>query len=227
MRIERFDVHYLKDFFAPSAPILLAENNAVEEIPLPPPPPVFSQEELQAACARARQEGYDEGHEMGLVYARQQHDVHASDIALALSHMNTQLQAVEAMHATHVASAQRQIADLTLMIAKKMTARALNEDALPIIEALCAQCLPALIQKPQLTIEVSKELFDRVQPRIMPLLQHYGYEGQAHIRANDALSIHDVRLDWQSGQANRNTEQLWGDIERLVHHYITASPSAF
>jgi len=36
------------------------------------------------------------------------------------------------------------------------------------------------------------------------------------VRAGAHVARHDVRVDWQTGHAERNTEALWGNIRRLM-----------
>ena len=79
----------------------------------------------------------------------------------------------------------------------------------PLSPSLIAQCLPIVLSKPQLTIELNPEAFTQTMDQIEATMQQNGYEGQLQFRGNAALGPHDAVLDWGTGNATRDTKALW------------------
>ena len=66
MRIQRYDSLNLKDFRAPIDALKAGAIEVVEEAVAPPPPPTYSQSELDVARQAAHKAGFEEGRTAGV-----------------------------------------------------------------------------------------------------------------------------------------------------------------
>jgi flagellar assembly protein FliH len=213
-RLQRFDFGSLRDFRGPIT--VTTVEDEVAELPPPPPPPTFSEEDLATACASAKKLGFAEGFDAGLARATEQADAKreaAENRMLALGQLTQQLQQNYRQLLTTEAT---ELSQLVLMIARKVAGEALNERSHDTITALVSRCLPVILAKPRLIIDLNPEAFESTIDRLEKLLQAGGFEGEIQFRAAPQLGIHDVALDWGSGQAQRDTETLWTGIESLL-----------
>ncbi len=111
----------------------------------------------------------------------------------------------------------KEVSELSLLIAKKVAENALDNRAEEAIISLVAGCLPVILSKPRLLIELHPDNLPNTEARLREYLTAQNYEGELICRASAALAPHDARIDWVLGHAERTTEALWQEIETLIH----------
>lgn len=224
MRIQRFDSIYLKDFFQP----LVQEPSSLEPVAeevAPPPPPTFSLAQLEDAQLSARKEGFAEGFEAGYAESQATQAAREEEVARAMQSIMQSFEQLHGQYQAVIAEQQKEVASLALLIAKKIVGASLQADAMPMIEAMVNECVPMVFGKPRITIELHSDLIEPAHERLKALMQRQGYEGDVTLRANNALDIYDVRVDWASGHAERRVETLWIELETLIQSFSTTPPT--
>jgi flagellar assembly protein FliH len=214
MRIQRYDSLTLRDFRAPYVTLPKVEEMAAE--PPPPPPPLFSLEELHAATAAAKQESYAEGVKAGITQAETEQAKRHEETRAIMGNIQQEFSTLQHRYDTLLHQQQRDVTELVTLIARQVASDALDRRSHLMIEAMIARCLPAVMGKPRIVIEVHPEVVDLVQSQIIVLFREASYDGDLTVRAGAHVARHDVRVDWQNGHAERNTEALWGNIRRLM-----------
>ncbi len=214
VKLHRFDFGSLRDFGSPLVAEALPE--IIEEAPPPPPPPIFSEEELAEARISAQKVGFAEGFDAGLVRAAAQLDDKRKAVDETILHLGAQLSSLRADYYSLLHTESQFLSDLVLKISQKVIGVGLDTYGTAAITALVDQCLPAVLSKPRLIIELHPFAFDATIDRIETLIHAHGFEGELQFRTNEEIGIHDAVLDWGSGEASRNTAALWQGIETLL-----------
>jgi flagellar assembly protein FliH len=216
--LQRYDTHFLRDF---RDPIAIRETivAALEEAapPPPPPPPTFSEDELEQAKAAGKALGYAEGVEAGLKQAATEAAAREKDMAAALASIVEHFQTLSASHQEFMAQQTPELAELALLIARKVAEEALDARGVDVIAALVTKCIPVFLEKAKVVIELHPDMIDNAKDAIRALLTQQGFEGDAQFRTNESLQKHDARIDWGNGQATRSSEVLWKTIEALLY----------
>lgn len=213
VRLQRFDFGSLRDFRGPMPIAPSPDDIRVEMQEAPPPPPTFSEQELDAARLAARAEGYAEGFAAGQAKSAADMDMDTAHANATIQQLAPQLAKLEAAYHGLLQKESADLSELVLMIARKVAGEALEARAAETITALVAQCLPVIFSRPRLVIDVHPTALEPVMARIEPLLQQQGYEGEIQFRSNETLGAHDALFYWGVGQARRSTEMLWQEIE--------------
>ena len=214
-RIHRFDFNSLRDF---RGPIVVNTTSEIEqqEAYVPPPPPVYSQQDIDSARLAGKSEGYNEGFNAGLLEAKKQSDAMAEQanqiihgLADALIAAQRDYQHILTQEAAHVHT-------LTLSVARKVAAEALDARGEAIIAAIIERTIPVIFSKPRLIIDLHPDMFERTVDRIESQMRAHGFEGEVQFRGNEALGMSDISLNWGSGEMQRSTQVLWQEIEALI-----------
>jgi flagellar assembly protein FliH len=180
-----------------------------------PAEPVFTRLELDAATARAR----DEGHAAGMAEALSQREQQVSD---ALSAIAERLGAVLAEKASADRESERNTIELTRAIASKLFPALLRKGALAELEAVVIQCMHDTIGEPRLVLRVPDAIFEAAQQRIVPLAVSNGYPGKVIILVDETLGESDCRVEWADGGAERDTARSWRDIDTAITRALSA-----
>jgi len=226
IRLQRFEFGTLRDFRGPLVHVPEVEEVA-EEIYIAPPPPVFSEEDVKAAQAAAHKLGHAEGYDAGLKHAAEQADARRMHAEKTISGLSARIDDLQYGYQELLKKEANELSQLVLMIARKVSGVALDAHGSQGAAALVERCLPIILSKPQLIVELNPENFESTMDHIESLLQTSGFEGQVQFRTNPALGAHDAVLDWNTGVATRNTAELWQEIETLLASMpITLEPLA-
>jgi flagellar assembly protein FliH len=219
-RIQRYDAIYLRDFYAPKviSPVI-PEADEVPQEAAPPPPPTFSESELEAAILQAKRDGYASGFEAGYSEGEGAYKQREADTLEIVKNLEHSLSNLQNDYQLTLNARAHEASELAYAIAKKIAGDALDKNMLPIAEALVQQCLPLLMQRPRFVIELHPEQLESVHEAIKSIIMKRGYEGDIIVRGSALLGLHDVRIDWSGGHAERNTETLWREIHALIHSY--------
>jgi flagellar assembly protein FliH len=180
-----------------------------------PAEPVFTRLELDAATARAR----DEGHAAGMSEALSQREHQVTE---ALSAIAERLGTLLAEKASADRESERNTIELTRAIASKLFPALLRKGALAEIEAIVIQCMHDTIGEPRLVLRVPDAIFEAAQQRIAPLAASNGYPGKVIILVDESLGESDCRVEWADGGAERDTARSWRDIDTAITRALGA-----
>jgi flagellar assembly protein FliH len=185
-------------------------------MPAAPPPPMFTEAEMQGACDIARRQG----EEAGAVRGRQE-AVAAVDkqVASALSMIAQQTAAIAKSVAEEAAAASQSV-DLALAMVRKLHPALVERQGLAEIEAVLAQCLQSLKQEPRLVAYVHGTRMDALQEKLGQISTANGFEGRVVLIADDEMGESDCRVEWADGGVEREAGRIWRAIEAALTQYI-------
>jgi flagellar assembly protein FliH len=217
-RLQRFDLHHLRDFRSPIAVNTASlSEHAKEEVSAPPPPPVFNEEDVEHARDAAKKLGYAEGFEAGLAQAHSEQTALSRDLAHTLGRIGDQLTLLTSSYQQLIDQQSAELSELVLMIARKVAGEALHANAADTVQALVARCLPVVFSKPKVTLELSPLMMSRAEIALREHIEQAGFEGDIQFRVVDGFDESDIRIEWANGEASRNVASLWQEIEALLH----------
>ncbi|MGE0254137.1 MAG: hypothetical protein AB7N54_07515 [Alphaproteobacteria bacterium] len=171
-----------------------------------------------ADLARAREEGFADGHAAGEAAAR---DAHAEAIGTAVSTIADAVTALAADREAAFAGHAAEATSLVLAICRKLMPALARTHALGEIEALVRDCLMDLDDEPRVVVRVPDALLDVLQDRIEALGD--GFDGRLVLLGDDAMAPSDCSVMWADGGAERDLDRLWRDIDRAVERVTAAA----
>lgn len=216
MRLQRFDSTFLRDFMEPIAINTAVLPEVEPEAPPPPPPPVYGEAEMEHAREASRKIGYAEGFEAGLAQAHTEDTTRQKDTLQVLAHISDQLATLAGSYQQLVSRQTAELSELVLLIARKVAGAALDTRGVAATQDLLARCLPVIFAKPRVVIELSQPMLELAEPALANQLAQAGYVGDAIFRVGEGLELHDMRVIWDQGQANRSVEAIWQEIAVLL-----------
>lgn len=216
--ISRFDFGALRDFSHPFEAV--HEEPIIVDLPIepeaPPPPPTYSQEQLDRAMADAREQGRQHGIEEGRLQAQHEETQRQQATQQALASITTQLAQAQSAYAARLEQGRQETTQLALAIAKQVCHLTLREYPAAFFDTLVLRCLPVILRQPRLIATVHPDLVEIVEQSFRQMRMENNYEGLLEVRANATLAAFDAKLHWEDGSAEIRTDEIWRSIENIL-----------
>jgi flagellar assembly protein FliH len=193
-----------------------AGAKAAPVAPAAPPPPMFTEAEMQGACDIARRKGEEAGATRGRNEAIAAFD---KQVAATLSTIAQQTAAIAKGIAAEAQAAGKSV-DLAMAIVRKLHPALVERQGLAEIESVLAQCLESLKQEPRLVAYVHSARLDALQERLTQLSASSGFEGRVVLIGDDAMGESDCRVEWADGGVEREAGRIWRAVEEALARYI-------
>jgi flagellar assembly protein FliH len=227
--IARFDFGALRDFSRPFTPSTVEEPIVVDlpaQPEAPPPPPTFTQDQLERAIVEAREQGRQQGFEEGRQSAMAEDAHRQQALQQALSGISMQMQMAQGTFMSYLKDRQRDLTQLSIGVARQVCAMALKYYPASFFESLVQRCLPILLRQPRLIATVHPDLVEAVEESLRQLRMETGYEGLMEVRAHPGLAPYDAKLHWEDGAAETRADEMWWGVEAaLLDQFATATPT--
>lgn len=202
-----FDVDFSKQDFQPK------ETEIEEEAP---PPPMFSEAELN----EARDQSYESGHAAGLAEATtgiEQHIAQNSDVMVAALS-----QVVAEQH-----RANEQTTKQAILVAKRLVEKLMPEmvrqNGADEIEAVVTDTLETMLEAAQISVFVHPDLQEEMSERLKQIAAQTNLNENLSVHADDSLGLSDCRMEWGSGNARRVVDETWQKLSEAVDRNVASS----
>jgi flagellar assembly protein FliH len=184
-----------------------------------PPPPTFSEFELD----EARRIAFAEGHDAGVAEAA---EVTERRQAEALTALATGFATVQAAQKDGIESVRHDAAQLALSIVKKMLPAMTQRYGVDEIAGVIHECLMQIDDAQRLTVRAHPDLLEGVRAEAARVAEEAEFEGKIIYTADPKLALGDCRVEWGNGGGDRDHAQLWSEIETIVTRAIEGMRTA-
>lgn len=178
-----------------------------------PPPPTFTEEDLQVV----REAAYDEGHRTGLDEAS---ETQQALLSTAMDKISAQMAELGAVQEEANDQNQRVAARVAMAVLKKVLPAACEQYAFDEVGRTVLECFAHVLDEPRIIVRVEPGLVDRVKEYLEPAALQNGFEGRVVVQADVRMVLGDCRVEWTDGGAERDQARLLGDIEAAVERSL-------
>jgi flagellar assembly protein FliH len=176
----------------------------------------FTAAEVEAEKAKA----FAEGHAKGVADTQQDAAMRTAAASQSISaQLGKLIQQVDAQRAETTKMA---VAAAVAMTRKLLPALARRE-AMSEIEALVAECLGRMHDAPKMVVRLNEMHVDAFRQKIDAIATATGFSGRVAVVADPALAAEDARVEWADGGVERNTAQIWKDIETAIQRFVAST----
>lgn len=185
----------------------------VVEKPAPPVEVVKTYTEQELAASRTS--GFEEGYAKGYDAAKSQSEELDRQIMQSLEKTLGQLQQLAVNVEQHDQKTARELTQLAMVMARKVTGAVLEEIPLVNIEATIQKTMHLLFDEPKITIYINPELVGNVIQRVARLAKKEGFSGDIDIQGRETVAKGDCEVQWRGGGLKNNKADVWRDIEKI------------
>ncbi|HEY1723567.1 MAG TPA: FliH/SctL family protein [Magnetospirillaceae bacterium] len=217
---------YMFDLDFGSAAPLAAEELADTPIPTEdeievdaPPPPSFSEFDME----EARRVAHAEGHEAGVAEAG---EVTARRQAEALSALAAGFAKVELAQQQGIESVRRDAVQLAVSIVKKLQPAMAHRYGIDEIGGVIHECMMQIDEAQRLTVRAHPDLIEGVRTEAARVAEEAEFEGKIVYTADPKLALGDCRVEWGNGGGDRDQALLWSEIETVIARAIEGMRNA-
>lgn len=172
---------------------------------------MFSQDDLDDAVAKAKEEAYAQG-----LLAAQNNDT---------NRQNTLLEEIKNQLSLVFAESQ-QSSETQELNALRFLAAALHKllpslekiDSISEIKQFLDDNFAQLSSQKSLAFFFHPDAAKQAAPLIEKLAAHHDFEGKISIHKDDNLGLSDCRIEWKDGYAERNTAKLLEKLQELLNN---------
>ena len=188
--------------------------------------PVFTQDEMDAAKAAAREDGYRQGQDDGRAAAWQ--EAMQSVEKQTSDTLNVIANSVKELLARSQNDSQAAFAaavDFAMAVCRKAVPALSERHATGEIAALLEKNFRFLKDEPKISLRLNPQLADRIKPMLAALVKRESFGGQIAVVRDDSLPVGDCRIEWKNGGLERKTQDVLNQTEELLKLYAQAAPS--
>ena len=180
--------------------------------------PTFSEEEVESA----RNEAFKKGKEQGInetTAAREQ------SLVEAIEKLKEQVEDLNKLHEQVAESTLNDTIEIATTINRKLFPALNEQGALKEIENFVVEALRKNQEEPKIDIRIHPDLEPLINEHISSLLNKVNYRGEIEIFATEDVPIGDCHIEWKCGGAQRDTDSLWNEIDKIIERNVLKSPN--
>ena len=174
-----------------------------------PTEPTFTRTEVEAACAKAREEAHQAAvsEAAGSIEGR---------LAQAAETLVSGLAALAAQEDAHRHETETNAIELLRMVATKAVPALVRKEPLAELEAMVVECRREAADEPRIVLRVAPDLFEPMRRRLDAIAQGHGFAGKFVLLVDESIGPADARLEWADGGAERNAARIARDIDAAL-----------
>lgn len=184
-----------------------------------PMEPTFTRTELEAAAAKAR----EEGRQSGLTEAAAAID---GRLARAAETLTSSIASLAARDDELRREAETRAVELLRLVAAKAVPALVRKEPLTDLEAMVIDCLRETADEPRIVLRIAPDLFEPMRRRLDAIAQGHGFAGKFVLLVDESIGPADGRLEWADGGAERNTARIAREIDAALSRALLNPVSA-
>lgn len=181
--------------------------------------PTITLVEHERRAADAEAVAHRKGFEAGQTQARQEA---AERIAQTLAQISDSMARVNAALIGVETRLETEAVQVAVAVASKLAPELVAREPLTEIAALATECFRQLVETPQITVQISGDIFEAAKEKLEEIARVRGFEGRLSVQAGAAIAPGDCRIEWADGGVNRDTEATLSVIQDVVGRYVAA-----
>ncbi|PJB69582.1 MAG: flagellar protein FlbE [Alphaproteobacteria bacterium CG_4_9_14_3_um_filter_47_13] len=194
------------------------DDDYVEQIiPEEPPPPTFSEAELEAA----RKQGFEQGRTKALAEAEASRE---KFIAGLLDIISQKFQTLFSSESSRESRYESEAVTLANAIFKKLFPALNEKEGLAEIEQIILSTLKNRRELPGIFIEIHTDYVEAIEKRLATITGDLKESGKITIIGKDNLRAGDCHMTWKDGGANRLADALAEEIHSHLEHMLADRP---
>ncbi|MEN6413194.1 MAG: FliH/SctL family protein [Veillonellales bacterium] len=166
----------------------------------------------QQAATTGRQQGYEEGMQQGKQAALEQMQQGLNDAVAKAEHV---LAMSDQEAKEMIASAERQVIDIAMAIARKILAREIEENPMAVLP-IVKTALDKVRDQDQVVIRVNQEDFDMVLQAKQDLQKMIGREQGLRITADQAVDIGGCMIETPNGTVDARLDTQFAAVQQVL-----------
>lgn len=188
-----------------------------------PPPPAYTQAELDAAVGEARASAAAAATEAAREEAlREASSGIAAAEAEAMQEVVRQLAALQESFDLTISELRADARTLVLEVVQAVIPRALQRAPLADVEQLLQDLVPRLEAEPNLRLELAPDLLEAGQAALAQIAAESGFRGGIDVIGDPALGPGDARLRWQDGEAERRVADVTAAAIAIAEDWLAS-----
>ncbi|CCG41951.1 FlbE protein [Magnetospirillum molischianum DSM 120] len=192
---------------------IVMPDPAPPPVEIVPPPPTFTEEDLQLVRESAFEEGRRSGLDEAILSTERQ-------MADAMAMLASGLSALREAEANSADEAQRVASRVAMAVLRKILPATCETNAFEEIVRTVLDCFSHVLDEPRIIVRVVPSLVDPVRERLESQAGQHGFEGRVVVQADPRLPPGDCRVEWTDGGAERDQARLIADIEAAVERAL-------
>jgi flagellar assembly protein FliH len=175
----------------------------------------FTAAELEAEKGKA----FAEGHKAGVTETTANATTRAT---VAFEKIAAHLAGVLGQMEGHRVESNKIAVGTAIAIMKKLLPALAQKQAAAEIETMITECLARMHDAPKIVIRLNDAHVEAFRERLEALATAAGFSGRAAVVAEPRLALEDARVEWADGGAERNTAQIWQEIEAAIQRFAAS-----
>lgn len=173
---------------------------------------VFTQEEIDQMCAKARGEGLKAG------------QVRAAEaVAAAVADSADAVRAALAGAHAEIETLREEAAQIAVVVARKLAPVAIASFSSGDVEAALREAMHQAIGEPRIVLRASQAVTEAMSGNLAAIAHEEGFEGRIVAKADPGIAGADCRIEWRGGGAERSLAALEEAIGELIARRFTQS----
>ena len=173
---------------------------------------VFTQEEIDQMCAKARGEGLKAG------------QVRAAEaVAAAVADFANAVRAALADSHAEIETLREEAAQLAVVTARKLAPVAIAAFPSGDVEAALREAMHQAIGEPRIVLRTSPAVTEAMSGNLAEIAHEEGFEGRIVAKTDPSIAGADCRIEWRGGGAERSLDALEEAIGELIARRFTQS----
>ncbi|MDE2134817.1 MAG: hypothetical protein KGM97_04995 [Alphaproteobacteria bacterium] len=171
---------------------------------------VYTQDEIDQLCAKARNEGLKAG------------QVRAAEaVAASVADLAEAVRAALVCSRGEIETLRQETTGIAVAAARKLAPVAIASLPHGDVEASLREALHQAIGEPRVVLRASQAVLDAISAKLAEIAHDEGFEGRIVASADVAITGADCRIEWRGGGAERNLAALEEAIGELVARRFT------
>lgn len=190
-----------------------AEDAAAALEPEAPPPPSYSEQDLEQAREEGRVQGRDAATQ-DMASAIEQRTVQT------LETINGHMVQLFEMYEQDKEQHSRDAVAVAEVIVRKLFPAINMDKALAEIEHMIVEAMKRTSGSPKLIVRVAEDMHGEVEVRAQELAALRGREGTVNIIGDPDVAPGDARVEWEGGGMVRDTGLIWQEIDNIIERNL-------